>query len=518
MVEVITAPAFERVPSHAQGTNGPAAADLAEMAGIVLDHEQRIALDAILSVDQDGRWAAIDSAIVCPRQNGKTVVLQVIALADLFLFDARLVMWTAHLFPTAQEAFRDLDGIIGGTPELARRVKRISRADGEEGFELLGGQRLRFKARSKTGGRGLTGDRVILDEAFALGAAEIGSLYPTLSARPNPSVVYASSAGMMNSSVLRSLRDRGRPGDDALVWIEWCAADGDCAADRCDHRPGAPGCVLDDRDRWQQANFAVGRRITARYLESERKALPPDEFMRERLGWWEDPIEGASGISEETWNARKDLAAEFVEPVTIGVDVTPNFTAGAIAACGGPLHIDAHGRGTSWIVDALVDLRDGTADKPPKNIAAVGLDPTSPAAALIPDLEKAGFTVRNAKNPDGLLVLLDGRESVQACEQFLAGVLDGTLIHRDQYVLNTAVRDAGRRVVGDSWKWSRRDSTGDISPLVAATVARYLWVQPEAAEAPKPSVAGDVDAAMFERTLAQIEEEERRALESLGPS
>lgn len=467
-------PAHLWVPAHASGSNGEAAADLAAMAGLVMDDEQHAALDAILSVDDKGRWAAIDSAIVCPRQNGKTVVLQVIALADLFLFDARLVIWSAHLFPTAMEAFRDLEQIITGTPELAKRLKRgsrgISRENGNEGFELVGDRRLKFRARSKTGGRGLTGDRVILDEAFAIQAGELGSLYPTLSARPNPSVLYASSAGMVGSDVLRGLRERGRKGgDESLCWVEWCAPEGDCATPTCEHRPDTPGCLLDDQDRWQQANPAMGRRITVRYLEAERRTLDPTEFARERLGWWEDPAEGASGIPADKWQACADRDAEVTEPCVLAFDVTPGHTAASIVVCGGALHVVDHAAGTSWVVDRLCELVNA------KNVAAIGMDPTGPAAALIPDLEKAGLTIRNQKNPKGQLVLLEGRESVQACEEFLAGILDSSVVHRDQHVLNTAVAGAGRRQVGDSWKWSRRDSTVDITPLVAATVARHLW-------------------------------------------
>lgn len=472
----IVRPAHLWVPEAAISSSGGEAADLAEMAGMHLDPEQRLAVDAILSERADGTWAGIDSAIICPRQNMKTFILKAIALSDLFLFDARLVIWSAHLFPTAQEAFRDLENIISGTPEFSRRVKRIDRANGEEGIELVGDRRLKFKARSKTGGRGLTGDRVILDEAFAIGPSEIGSLYPTLSARPNPSVVYASSAGMLGSAVLRSLRDRGRKGgDDSLVWVEWCARPGECKTDQCNHRPGTEGCILDDHERWIEANPAAHpgprQRITIRYLESERRTLPAEEFMRERLGWWEDPVSGESGISQEIWAARGDRNAVITEPCTLALDVAPGHTAGAILTCGGALHVVDHSPGTSWIIPRLLELNKA------HDVAAIGLDPSSPAGALIPDLEKAGFTVRHpSTNPNGKLVLLAGRESVQACEAFLSSVLDGTLTHRDEIALNAAVEGAGRREVGDSWKWSRKDSTVDICPLIAATIARYLWV------------------------------------------
>lgn len=472
-VAELVAPAFRSVPPHAVSTAGPDAADLASEAGLELDPEQRLALDTLLAEDEHGNWAALENAIVEPRQNGKTVDLQVITLHDLFIVESRLVIWSAHLFPTAQEAFRDLDNIIAGTPQFSRRVKRVSRANGEEGFEFFGDRRLHFRARSKTGGRGLSGDTVILDEAFALGAAEMGSLLPTLSARPNPHVYYASSAGLVSSGLLRNIRDRGRKDtpDPSLAYIEWCADDGECARADCDHRPGIEGCLLDDQDRWLQANPAVERgRITLVYLNAERRALPPEEFARERLGWWDEPVEGAGGIPEDAWVDCGDRTAELGEPVALGVDVSPGHLSGAIVACGGPVHVVDHRAGTSWIVPRLTELLDQ------HDVTAIVLDPASPAAALIPDLEAAGFVIRTSKTPDGMIVLLEGREQTSACEGMLRAVVDRTFIHRDELALNTAVAGASRRQVGDSWKWSRRDSS-DISPLVAATNARYQWTQ-----------------------------------------
>jgi hypothetical protein len=39
--------------------------------------------------------------------------------------------------------------------------------------------------------------------------------------------------------------------------------------------------------------------------------------------------------------------------------------------------------------------------------------------------------------------------------------------------LADAIRGAATRKLGDSWAWSRRNSSVDISPLVASTLA--LW-------------------------------------------
>jgi CPA2 family monovalent cation:H+ antiporter-2 len=57
-------------------------------------------------------------------------------------------------------------------------------------------------------------------------------------------------------------------------------------------------------------------------------------------------------------------------------------------------------------------------------------------------------------------------------------VADMLIMHGQPYVAVEsnidAVAAARRRFAGDGWRWSRRDSDGDISPLYAATVARHL--------------------------------------------
>jgi hypothetical protein len=44
--------------------------------------------------------------------------------------------------------------IIEGCSDLSRRVKTIKRSHGQEGVYLSNGQRLRYKTRTKGGGRG----------------------------------------------------------------------------------------------------------------------------------------------------------------------------------------------------------------------------------------------------------------------------------------------------------------------------------------------------------------------------
>lgn len=479
--DTLVRPAHLWVPEHVS-TYGPEVVGLAHEIGLPLDPEQELALDAINAIGADGKLAALEAAIVAPRQNIKTHVFKAQAWGDLLLFDQPLVVWSAHEFNTAMEAFLDMEHLVEGSPLISRRVKKINHANGDEGIEFMSGQRLRFKARTKGGGRGLTAPRLFMDEWFAGQATHLGSLLPTMAAMSmtgDPQVRYGSSAGLIYSEMLRRLRDRGRPGGDpGLVWIEWCATERPCDAPNCDHRFGSVGCVLDDRALWQEANLALGRRISIEFVAAMRRSLPPEEFAREFLGWWDEPALGGGGIPADAWAACTNATATIDEPCTLGFDVAPGHMSGGIVTCGGALHVTAHQPGTGWIVPRLVEL-DAEHD-----VSAIGMDPTGPAGALIPDLEKAGFVIRGPKTPNGKLVLLDGRESAQACEAFLRDAVGHTLVHRGELALNAAVEGAGRRQVGDSWKWSRRDSAVDISPLVAATVARHLWATTREAKKP----------------------------------
>jgi len=64
-----------------------------------------------------------------------------------------------------------------------------------EAIELLGSQRIKFKARTKSGGRGLTGDDVLLDEGFALQPVHMGALQPTMAARPDSQMLVGFERG-----------------------------------------------------------------------------------------------------------------------------------------------------------------------------------------------------------------------------------------------------------------------------------------------------------------------------------
>lgn len=473
-------PAHLWVPPR-RGSFGDEAVDLAARAGRVLDDEQALAVDAMLSYGAGGRWVALESAILEARQNGKSAsVLLPVVLFDLFLNDLvpDRIVWTAHLFRTARDSFDDFCTCIATSSELSSRVKRIVESHGEEAIELHSGSTLEFLARSNGGGRGLGGKRVVLDEALILGATTMGSLLPVLSARPDPQVNYGSSGAKSSSDQLHKLIKRGRAGGDpSLIWVEFCAPgsweDPGChRGDKCLHTPGIDGCKLDDESLWPLANHALGRTrtngsgITYAYVRSERRTLSPTEFGRERFGWHEALVAAVGVIAEELWQSRLDAQSE-ARPgqVGIGIDASPGLASAAIGMTGvradGRRHWQVldHQAGVGWVAARLKALlADGL------KFPAVGVDPASPAGALISDLKDEGLEV----------VEVTGRTLVQAWGAFNADVNEDRGRHIGQQTLDQAIRDAAAPPSGDVAKFSRAKSSGDICPIVAVTVSDHM--------------------------------------------
>jgi hypothetical protein len=461
-------PAYRSGPVW-EKTLGPQVAELCELVGYGPDPEQRLILDEVFAFDGDGRSCAFEVCVVCARQNIKTGTFKQCAIGWLWLCDVPVVVWSAHEFSTTQEAFRDIVELVDGSDMLTKRVKHVYTASGKESIELMSGSRLLFRARTKHGGRGLSGDKVILDEAFALQPGHMGALLPLLSSRPDPQVLYGSSAGLSTSMVLRKIRDRGRAGSSGrLFYCEWCAPRGGCESEACTHDVGAAGCALDDHANWQAANPLMGRTrangtgLTLEYLRAERQALPASEFARERLGWWDEPG-AADAFGAGRWEA---CAGEAPGPdVAVGglaVAVSYDLSHAAIVAAakdGGILHVRPliHGPGTGWVAEKASELQR-------LHPVDVAVDGGGPAADLIPGLEAAGVTVRK----------LGTGQVLDACAGLYKRVQDATLRHASYEDLDAAAGAAVKRAVGDRWAWGRKASTADISVLEAATLAGWL--------------------------------------------
>lgn len=415
--------------------------------GLHLDPWQRFALDVGLAESESGDWSAFEVATVVARQNGKGSLFEALCLAKLFLFGDELIIYSAHEFKTAKEAFRRLSALMEH-PALAPRVERQVKNPSEFGFDLRSGQRIRFFARTSGSGRGWTADTLILDEAYRLNGDAMAALLPTLSTRPNPQVWYGSSAAMATSEQLHAVRRRALAGEGSrLAYLEWSAAE-DC-------EPGDPAA-------WAQANPAVGHRMTLGFIGAEFEALPLPEFRRERLSIPDEPL-GAGAIPAGPWRATADPAGASlsVSSPRFALDMPPERSSASIMTAamrpdGVPqLEVADYRDGTGWVVARCAEL-DERYGRP-----GVVIDGSSAAASFAPELERAGVSVE----------LWKARDVAAACGQLFDAVVNGLVRHVPHRALESAVTGATKRPVADAWAWNRRNPGYDISPLMGASLA-----------------------------------------------
>jgi hypothetical protein len=463
MVMTAAEPAVWSAPP-AVSSRAQEAIELAATVELFVDPWQAFVLEHGLGVAEDGGWSAFEVGVDVSRQNGKGGILEVRELAGLFCWGERLVIHSAHQFDTSMEAFLRMEALLEASEDLSRKVRSVSRSHGSEGFVLTTGQRLRYRTRTKGGGRGFSGDCLVLDEAMVLPEAMIGALLPTLSARPDPQVWYAGSAVDQlihdEGVVLARLRERGHKGDHSLAWFEW-------TADR-ELLPSDPRVeeLLEDPAAWAAANPALGIRISEEHVANERRSMDPRTFAVERLGigdWPDtDPL-GKSVIPLDVWDALIDVDSKVLDPVRFAYDVSPDRSSSAISVAGkradGFSHVEVidHRAGTGWVVSRLAELTSRH-----RNMG-VFCDGVSPAASLVPELKQLGVKVTT----------IDGREQASACGMLFDAVEQRTVRHLGTPELRAAIRSASTRPLGDSWAWARKKSSADISPLVSVTVA--LW-------------------------------------------
>lgn len=459
-------PRLESFPAYVS-SSGQEAIELAALAGLDLDEWQQYVLLNALGERLDGRWAAFEVGVCVPRQNGKGGILEARELAGLYLLGEGLIIHSAHQFDTSLEAFRRLLDLVEGRDEFTRRVKRVSRSHGEEGIELYGppgrrvsgGQRIRFRTRTKGGGRGFSGDCVIFDEPMILPVASHSAILPIVSAKPNPQVWYTGSAVDQliheDGFVWARVRRRGLDGSSSLAYFEWSVD--------ADDPDTIPAEVLSDEHAWAVANPALGIRITAEHIGNELESMIPRSFAVERLGVgdWPSLEDGDSVIGKEAWGRLASSPVDVNGPA-FAFDVSPDRAWASIAAAGTrpdsfrQVEVIEHRKMGMWLIPRIVEIgrRHG---------GRILCDARGPAGALLPELEQSGVTVE----------AVSSAELAQACGLFYDGVDQQTLRHLGDPLLANALTVATRRKVGEVWTWSRSDTSVDLSPLFAVTLAHF---------------------------------------------
>lgn len=447
---------FRSVQDVGSRSGGAEAAALMRAAGVELYDWQQDVLADWLAEDDNG-WVHSNCCLVVPRQNGKSMALVARILYGLFLVESeRLILYSAHQFKTAEETWRLVRELVQNTPGLAARVARngIRNSHGQEGLELVDGSRLRIVARTNSPssqGRGFSPDCVILDEAMILGDESWSAILPALSARPNPQVLLASSAGLVESQVLARFRDMGREGaNPRLAYHEWCAVDGD---DRGDRRV------------WAQANPGLGVSPRLEFVEQEFASMPAAEFDRERLGVWAAAARSASALDVEafadcvTGEVERPGAGGLVLAVDVHTRLRGQRDAAIVAAWSRGQVVESvvvqAQPGVRWLPERLLEL---CAEH---GVSRVHMS-VGGAKDVADELEAAGVQLQSLPR--------DGFKA--ACMGLAQAVTDRTVRVQASPGLAAAVSATPARQFPDGgWQFDSRRVDVSVAPLVAWAVA-----------------------------------------------
>lgn len=423
-----------------------------------------------LELDENGDFRFRVILTLVARQSGKTTLLVILALWMMYLGRARLVLGSAQSLDIAREAWQSAVDAVQADPELAAEVGSVRFTNGEQQIKLLNGARYRIAASTRSAGRGLSVDLLILDELREhRDWLAWSALSKTTTARPCALTVGISNAGDDESVVLNSLRERAlADADPTLAIFEWSAED---------------GCELDDRQAWAQANPGLGHTVSEQAIATSLATDPPAVFRTEVLCQRVDSLNSA--IDLFAWKACADPAG------------TMDAVRQRIAIC---LDAAPDGEHVSLLVGALLDdgrVRVEAAAAWPNTTAcrkelrglierirpyATAWFPAGPIAALAPELKSGAF------GDLGVQVPITGGAVAEACQGLADLVAARRVIHPGDPLIDAHVAGAQKLTQGDGWRFVRR-GVGHVDACYAvAGVCHTVLTVPVPAPMPRSMI------------------------------
>lgn len=508
---------------------GDAALRLADRLGraaVDLIPWQEGSLLDICSTTADDQFAAAAAGLIVSRQNGKGGVLELRVIAGVTLpqFGERRILWTAHTAKTARDAHKRVADIFLSHPDLKARLKYgdergITYGNDIRTITLRDGQEIFFFTRSATAGRGLFADLLILDEALDLTDTELAVLRGTIRTAASRTgrrgqTIYVSTppdeAEHPHSLVLARLRKRAlagapepaRPGGPLfhrtaarIGWVEFSTptlaelqalAEAEGRKLLGDPRLPDPHLELPPPETialWQQGNPSLGYLFDLGQLQNDHDEFGERQFLVEGMAapdHWPDPDPkdgGEAAIDFETWKRRRDPLSRPLDPVALGLEVSPRGVATLSAV--GWRTVDGRKHGEQlWSgpdTAAVAKLLQIVERNDP---ATLVIDGRGKASSLLPDIRAAGLEPRilttgeRSQADDGLVRDLDADELRLPAEPMPE--------------MDAAAEAATWRHVGELRFFDRRAGGASISPLVSLSLARIGLLDVAAKPPPPP--------------------------------
>jgi hypothetical protein len=426
---------------------------------------QRDAVDVALEYDPDtGLYRYGIVVVLVPRQAGKTDLEGSVADQHCIWNRRQFVRITMQDGKTADEWMREQHfPSLEESPILRGRYKESRRAGAHGPHWIKSRSSFTTFPPVEKALHSKQSDKVFVDEAWAH-SAEVGrnlkqAIRPTMNTRPNSQLWVVSTHGTDKSEYLDEYAARG------------LASLGDPNSRVCLIDYGIPDDAdAEDLDVIAAHHPAVGYTITRDSLaDSYEEFRHPETGIVDVAGWARAYGNRKSSVRElifpgSVWTEAARPRQPVPDRAGLGFDVSPDGRHYSLAA---GWHTGDHGY--VEILDAGEVHREL-----PAQVAAIARARRTPltvdrqaAAAL--EVTDAFARLPEDKRPE--VKFLSLAQYGSACVTFSRGIFNDTVHHANDDALDAAVQAAGKRDLPEGgFGWTRK-GTGNISPLVAATVA-----------------------------------------------
>lgn len=411
---------------------------------------QQQVVDTGLEVDPEtGLMAYREIIVTVMRQQGKTagIVLPIEVDRALMWDTAQSVSYTAQTGSDARKKLLEDQAPVLERSILAKTIRRVYRAAGNEGISFKNGSRIAVAASSDDSGHGFTVDLGVLDEFWKdEDDRREQAMLPAMSTRPNAQLLLTSTMGTDRSTYLNRKVETGRHSvasgrDRGIAYFEWSIPlDAD----------------IENPETWWQYMPALGWTISETAVAHALETMEEAEWRR-AFGNQPTRAEHDQIIPSVFWEtAQRPLTeVERSAKVFFGLDVLPDRSAGSIVASDGKsVELVEHRSGTGWMAERVQHLMESWQ-------GTLVIDGGGPAASAADDLAMLGHEVER----------LTSAEVAAACACMFDALADQRVAFRTSDEMSNAVSGLARRPVGDRFVWSRSASRTDITPFMAATLA-----------------------------------------------
>lgn len=467
-------PRYATAPTPGAQSRGAQVAVVAEALGTPLMPWQRHVVDVALELDPRHtgpgvRWRYPVVVLTVPRQSGKSTLVRAVAVHRAVTRRRARVFATAQRGKDARDLWKELVERVEDGPLASAAT--VLRGAGSETLRFPNGSEIRPFAPTRDSLHGKTPDLVFIDEAWAFDAAKgedlMAAVRPAQITLPDRQLWIVSTAGDADSAFLREWVETGRASVDdpgsGVAYFEWSAAEG---ADPYDPATWA-------------FHPALGHTIDQADIAAEAEGSTRGNFERAHLNRWTTTSETVVDLDRFD-----ELANPLQQPpdpkrMAMAYDVAHDRSSAAIWAAwpddDGTVQLRAYlvRPGAAWLPG---EVASRVVELGPAVIAA---DDGGPARQVTDELRRRGVTVET----------MSYRDYGTACGAFMAAIHDGALGHDGSPALRSALERASVKFVSDQVGWDRRRSAGDISPLIAATVAAWFATHAPT-PAPRPMIRG----------------------------